>query len=263
MTFFPATSTYPSILGDLYSAALNAPVFDWEASPAMTELEIIAMDWLAKLLHLPSCYYSLSEGGGAIYGSASEAIATVMVAARDRYLTETTSHLSGAEKEIVLSHRRSRLVAIGSAMCHSSTQKAAMIAGTKYRSVPVKSKDCFSMTGDGLGHMLEQCQQEGLEPFFLTVTLGTTTTCAVDRFDEVASILKAHPKIWTHVDATYAGAALVCEEYQYLTKYLSSFHSFNVNMHKWLLVSVPAGYVIPSSTPDNRTIYRGTTELYS
>src|SRR5207248_11312286 len=97
MAFFPASSTYPGILGELYSGAFTAAAFNWLCSPAITELETIVLDWLAKLLDLPACYFSSGEGGGVIQGSASEAIVTVMVAARDRYLKETTAHLEGAE----------------------------------------------------------------------------------------------------------------------------------------------------------------------
>lgn len=72
------------MLGELYSAAFTAPAFNWVCSPAVTELETIVLDWLAQLLHLPSCFLSEGEGGGVIQGSASEAIVTVMVAARER-----------------------------------------------------------------------------------------------------------------------------------------------------------------------------------
>ena len=242
MAFFPAPSTYPGMLGELYSAALTAPAFNWECSPAVTELEIIVLDWLAKLLHLPSCYLSSSAGGAVIHASASDAIATVMIAARDRYLDETTSHLEGEKREVAISYKRGRLVAVGSEMSHSSTQKAALVAGTKYRSVPVRSEDRFSMTGDGLRDTIECCKREGLEPFYLTVTLGTTTTCAVDRFHEVAQVLKAYSNIWTHVDAAYAGTALVCEEYEHLAEYFEAFDSFDVNMSKWLLVNLDSRY---------------------
>ena len=99
------------------------------------------------------------------------------------------------------------------------------------------------MTGDGLRDTIEQCQRNGLEPFYLTVTLGTTSTCAVDKFDEVGQALKDHPRIWTHVDAAFAGAPLICEEYKYLAERFEAFDSFVMNMSKWLLVNLDARYV--------------------
>ncbi|KAI9848597.1 MAG: hypothetical protein M1837_007266 [Sclerophora amabilis] len=240
MAFFPGSSTYPSILGELYSAAFTAPAFNWICSPAITELETVVLDWLAQMMNLPACYLSTNEGGGVIQGSASEAIASSMVAARDRYLRESNAHLHGEEREKAVAEMRSRLVALGSDMSHSSTQKAALIAGTKYRSVPTKAEDEFSMRGPVFRETLEQCRRDGLEPFYVTATLGTTATCAIDDFEGIAEVLKDYPLIWTHVDAAYAGAALICEEYQYLTKHFESFDSFDINMHKWLLTNFDA-----------------------
>ena len=242
MAYFPAPTTYPSMLGELYSSALAVSAFNWECAPAVTELEIVVMDWLAKILNLPSCFLSSSTGGGVIQGTTSEAIVAIMVAARERYLHETTAHLYGLEKETAMAHRRLRMVALGSEASHSCTQKAAMIIGVRYRSVPVHIEDGFSMTGDMLSYTLEQCQEEGLEPFYLTATLGTTATCAVDRLDEIAQVLRGRP-VWVHVDAAYAGAALVCEEYQFLTEPMGSFDSFSMSMSKWLLTNIDAVYV--------------------
>lgn len=251
MAFFPANATYPSLLGELYSAAFTAPAFNWLCSPACTELETIVLDWMCNALHLPSSYLSTSPtgGGGVIQGSASEAIVTAMIAARERYVKEHMRSLNEDccpringedEREWRL---RSRLVALGSEMSHSSTQKATMIAGVKYRSISVRAADEFALTGRGLKKALEEFTAEGLEPFYLTVTLGTTATCAVDQFQEIAKVKKVYPNLWIHVDAAYAGAVLLLDEYQGLTKGLQMFDSFDVNMHKWLLTNFDARFV--------------------
>ncbi|KAH8667638.1 pyridoxal phosphate-dependent transferase [Tricladium varicosporioides] len=246
MAFFPASSSFPGMLGELYSAAFTAPAFNWICSPAVTELETVVLDWLAKLLNLPECYLSTTHGGGVIHGSASEAIVTVVVAARDKYLRETTSHLSGVELEDAIAHKRSKMVALGSESSHSSTQKAAQIAGVRYRSIPAPKENGYALNGAALEEVLKECKAQGLEPFYLTTTLGTTATCAVDDFAAITSTLAQYAppnvpgEIWVHVDAAYAGAALVCPEYQHLTASFEHFHSFNMNMHKWLLTNFDA-----------------------
>lgn len=96
------------------------------------------------------------------------------------------------------------------------------------------------MTGPALEQTLWECRQAGLDPFFLTATLGTTGTCAVDRFDEIVQVLQYDPEIWVHVDAAYAGSALVCEEYQHLITKFEAFDSFSMTMSKWLLTSLDA-----------------------
>jgi aromatic-L-amino-acid decarboxylase len=302
MAFFPANATYPSMLGELYSAAFTAPAFNWICSPAVTELETIVLDWLARLIGLPPSYQSdvpsssssssasgsevhsvangdkASEGGGVIQGSASEAVVTVMVAAREKYLRETipSSHPDGAplsprELEDLYCERRARLVALGSDTSHSSTQKAAQIAGVRFRTIPTSSSassaasadaegdeaEKFNLTGSALAAELHRIEiEEGLEPFYVTATLGTTSTCAVDDMAGIAQTVSewrqgkrpdGTPRgpLWVHIDAAYAGAALICPELRPASltaegQVLNTFNSFNLNLHKWLLVSFDA-----------------------
>ena len=240
MAFFPASVTYPSILGELYSAAFTAPAFNWLCSPAVTELETIVLDWLARLFGLPACFLSDGEGGGVIQGSASETVVTVMIAARERYLNQACGALVGEAREEKKTLIRGRLVALSSEETHSGTAKAAQILGVRHRSIETSMKDNLALTGQRLRLALDECQRDNLEPFFLTTTLGTTSTCATDRFEEIKDVTRSHPELWIHVDAAYAGAALVCEEYQHLAKPFDAFDSFNMNMHKWLLTNFDA-----------------------
>jgi aromatic-L-amino-acid/L-tryptophan decarboxylase len=248
MAFFPALVTYPSLLGEMYSAAFTAPAFNWLCSPACTELETIVMDWVAKALALPNCFLSASPrgGGGVIHGSASEAIVTVMVAARERYLrlkADAEDLQEGTlERDDRIAFLRGRMVALSSDQAHSSTQKGALIAGTRYRSIPTSICEDLSLTAPRLEEALQQCHADGLEPYYLTLSLGTTSTCAVDDFASIATLRSQYPNLWIHIDAAYAGAALILPEYQ--TQYSTSIgavaDSFNFNMHKWLLVNFDA-----------------------
>ncbi|KAH6856676.1 pyridoxal phosphate-dependent transferase [Chaetomium sp. MPI-CAGE-AT-0009] len=255
--FFPCASSYPSILGELYSAALTTAAFNWICSPAVTELETIVLDWLAKSLGLPDCFLSAgpTRGGGVIQGSASEAVLTAMVAARDKYLRETlpeagaaAAGMTEAEREERLMRKRSRMVALATTLTHSSAKKAALILGCRFRAVRVRAEDGYALTREGLAAELAECRAQGLEPFFLAATLGTTDVCSVDDFEGISAAVAAHVppgapgEVWVHVDAAYAGAALVCPEVQESTRIglVSRFHSFDMNMHKWLLVNFDA-----------------------
>lgn len=279
LAFFPCPSSYPSLLGELYSAAFTGACFNWICSPAVTELETIVLDWLAQILGLPTTYLSTgpTRGGGVIQGTASEAVLTMMVAARDKYLSETlpdaASLASEDEYEDLLMRKRARLVALGSAACHSSTKKAAKILGVRYVAVPAGADTEFAMTGSALAETLAACKAKGWEPFFLTAALGTTDTCAVDDMGGIVDALGAWSRdfplaaatavngekaseeseapvrkkgeIWVHVDAAYAGAALVTPEAQEAVgvEHMRHFYSFNVNMHKWLLTNFDASCV--------------------
>ncbi|KAJ6780820.1 hypothetical protein PWT90_00507 [Aphanocladium album] len=281
MAFFACTASHPANIAEMWSNAFNGAHFNWICSPAVTELETVVMDWLAKALALPECYLSggPTHGGGVLHGSASEAILTVMVAARDRYLAQVTAHLpeGGEDKEEAMWRHRSRMVALGSAGAHSSTKKAAQVIGVRFDTVPVDEASGFAMTGEALREKLAQLRARGLEPFYLTATMGTTDVCAVDDFAGIAATLAADNKaravngthgttngttngdaaavaapgeVWVHVDAAFAGSALVCEEHQHLTPPLAHFHSFNFNPHKWLLTTFDCSAVWVRSRAD-------------
>jgi aromatic-L-amino-acid decarboxylase len=240
MAFFPCNSSFPAMLGDMYSGAFNAAAFNWICSPAVTELETVMMDWVCKLIALPDCYLSSSEngGGGIIQGTASEVVVTAVVAARERLIRRRLADMpEGEEKMDKAAEMRGKLVALGSEHAHSSTQKAAMIAGTRFRTVPAPKETNYSVTADALRTTIEECKAKGIEPFYFTATLGSTGTCAVDDLAGIAELAKQYPDIWIHVDAAYAGSALVCPEYQHLSAPMASFDSFNFNLHKWLLVN--------------------------
>jgi len=243
MAFFPASSTYPGILGEMWSAALTAPAFNWICSPVVTELETVVLDWLAQILGLPDAFLSKGEGGGVIQGSASEAIVTVMVAARERYVRRQLDREGVTDAEEIEDRScdlRGKLVALGSEQAHSSTKKAAIIAGTRYRSIATERSDEYALTGKHLRAKIEELEAKGLQPYYLTVSIGTTNTCAVDDFASIAAVAKDYPDIWIHCDAAYAGAALVLPEYHNLSKQMAFVDSFDMNMHKWLLTNFDA-----------------------
>ena len=84
--YFKPHSSYPAVLGETLCAGLNVMGFDWIASPACTELEVVTLDWLAKILHLPQCFLSSDSGpgGGVIQGSAGESATVALTAAIER-----------------------------------------------------------------------------------------------------------------------------------------------------------------------------------
>jgi histidine decarboxylase len=67
--YFPALTSFPSMLGDMVADAINCIGFTWAASPAATELEALVMDWLVKCLDLPEKFLSSNHdsfGGGVL-----------------------------------------------------------------------------------------------------------------------------------------------------------------------------------------------------
>lgn len=228
---YPANSSFPSILAGMYSDMFNVIGFNWSSSPACTELEPIVLDWMAKLIGLDPKFYSNGKGGGVIQASASEATLVTLLAARHRILEEYKE--KGANEEELRSIS-TRLVAYGSDQTHSCLKKAAKITNTLDRALPTDHN--FSLRGVTVKQAIEKDIANGLIPFYVVGTIGTTDSAAIDKLTEIANAIKG-TKIWLHVDAAYAGAALVCPEFKYLLKGINRADSFDFNMHKWLLAN--------------------------
>ena len=253
MAFFPATTSYPSMLGEMWSAALSSPAFNWICSPVVTELETVVMDWFAQIISLPETFLSKGEGGGVIQLSASDAIATMMVAARERFVRrqiEREGRTDPDEVEDRSCEIRGKLVALGTDQAHSSTKKGAIVVGTRFRSIPTHHSSGYALQAHDLRAKINELKGKGLDPYYLTVTIGTTNTCAIDDFAAIAQIAKENPDIWIHCDAAYAGSALVLPEYQHISAQMSFVDSFNMNMHKWLNVNFDASMLYVQKRKD-------------
>jgi aromatic-L-amino-acid decarboxylase len=60
--YFPANTSFPSLLAEMLSSALGAQCMKWETSPAATELEEAVMIWLRKMTGLPSNFEGVIQG---------------------------------------------------------------------------------------------------------------------------------------------------------------------------------------------------------
>jgi len=230
--YFPTANSYPAICADILSDAIACLGFSWIASPACTELEVIMMDWLAKMLKLPQFYLAESNGlgGGIIQGTASEAALVTMLAAKNKKVSEMLESKPGLEVDFI----KSKLVIYCSEQAHSSIERDALLASVICRKLPVDEN--YSLRGNTLSKAIEKDIEDGFIPFFVCGTLGTTSVCSYDNLMELGPICNEQ-KIWFHVDAAYAGSAFICPEFQHYLDGVEFTDSFNFNPHKWLLVT--------------------------
>jgi aromatic-L-amino-acid decarboxylase len=222
--YFPANTSYPSILGDLAAAGLAVNGMSWATSPACTEVETLVLDWMVELLGLPDRFRSDGAGGGVIQGSASEATLCAMLAARQR-ATAGEVNTAGVPDD---------LVAYASAQAHSSIEKGVRVAGIgtdRLRVIP--HDDDFAMRADALAVAIAEDKAAGLRPFFVCATAGTTSTTAFDPLPEVAAICRREA-LWLHVDAAHAGIAALCPELRWVNAGLDQADSYCTNPHKWM-----------------------------
>ena len=230
--FFSANSSFPAILGDLLSSGLGVQGMMWVTSPACTELEVVVMDWLGKMCGLPKEFLCSESktGGGVIQGTASEVMLVNLVAARNRSIKRL-----GLTDD---ANAGSKLVVYISNQTHSGAKKATMIAGIHPSNIRVLETDPKTLALDPatLEKAIAADEAAGLIPCYFVSTIGTTSTTAYDPLGPLGKICTAH-HVWMHVDAAYAGAALVCPEYRHFIDGLEFADSFNFNPHKWLLVN--------------------------
>ncbi|PSN56849.1 Tyrosine decarboxylase [Blattella germanica] len=232
--YFPSGNSYPSILGDMLSDAIGCIGFSWAASPVCTELETVVLDWFGKAIGLPDDFIASSEGskgGGVIQSSASECILVSMLAAR----TQAIQNLKKENPDMEDSAFLPRLVAYCSEEAHSCVEKAAMICLVKLRILEPDEKCC--LRGLTLQEAMEEDVAQGLVPFFVSTTLGSTSCCSFDNLLEIGPVCKRFPAVWLHVDGAYAGNAMICPENKYLMAGIHYADSFNTNPNKWLLVN--------------------------
>ncbi|XP_045876603.1 aromatic-L-amino-acid decarboxylase isoform X2 [Meles meles] len=219
--------TFEDILNDVEKIIMPGA-----ASPACTELETVMMDWLGKMLKLPEAFLAgqVGEGGGVIQGSASEATLMALLAAR----TKVVRRLQAASPGLTQGAIMEKLVAYSSDQAHSSVERAGLIGGVKLKAIPSDGK--FAMRASALQEVLERDKAEGLIPFFVVATLGTTSCCSFDNLLEVGPICNKED-MWLHIDAAYAGSSFICPEFRHLLNGVEFADSFNFNPHKWLLVN--------------------------
>ncbi|KAM0892002.1 hypothetical protein ACQ4PT_026032 [Festuca glaucescens] len=224
---FPASSSTAGALGEALIAGINVVPFTWAASPAAAELEMVVVDWLGKAIHLPDSLLFAGGGGGTLLGTTCEAILCALVAARDRKLAEVGWGRIGD------------LVVYCSDQTHFSFRKAARIAGIQRghcREIPTSLEDMFALSPGALEAAMQADVDAGLVPLFLCATVGTTQTTAVDPLRGLCAVAATHG-LWVHVDAAYAGSALVCPEFCHVVDGVEAVDSFSMNAHKWLLVN--------------------------
>jgi len=218
--YFPANTSGPAILGDLVSSGLGQQGMLWATSPATTELEMVVVDWLADLLGLPQSWKTTGPGGGVIQMSASDSTHTALVAARHRKQGEAAPN---------------DMVAYTSAQAHSSIEKGANIAG--YGHVRLIDVDAvFAMDLKALDVAIATDRAAGLTPTFVGSAVGTTGTTAVDPVQEIGEIARREG-MWHHVDAAYAGTAMICEEFRHYQDGLELVDSYTFNPHKWMFTN--------------------------
>ena len=211
-SFVPGPSNYISAMADSLTAGFNIFSGGWQASPAAAQMEIVAMNWLLKMFGFPQ-----KKGGGIFTSGGSMANLTALVTART----------------VKCGDDFSKAVIYLSDQAHSSNIKAIRVLGfskEQIRIIPTDSEFKFSL--NKLKNAIAKDRLEGLQPFCLIATAGTTNTGTVDPLSDIAKICKKED-IWFHIDGAYGGFAILSEDGKQLLKGIGKADSLTIDPHKW------------------------------
>ncbi len=219
--YFPSNGDLSSVLGDYVSTGLGVLGLAWQSSPALTEVEEVATDWLRQMLGLSPAW------SGVIQDTASTSTLLALLCAREKSSGYSLAR-GGLQGEAA------PLVVYVSAHSHSSVEKAALLAGFGRDNVRVVPHDeRWALRPDALDAAVTADRAAGRVPCAVVATTGTTTATAVDPVAPIAAIAKRHG-LWLHVDAAMAGSGMILPECRWMWEGIEGAHSIVVNPHKWL-----------------------------
>lgn len=219
--YFAANAAPASVVAEYLVKAMAAVCFLWQTSPAATELETKMIDWLRQAFGLPEGFK------GCIQDTASTATLAAVLVMRERALdfTGNTAGLSGAP----------RLRIYCSPEAHSSIDRAIWFSGIGADNlvrIPIKGP-LRGADPDALRELIRADIAAGMKPAGIIGNVGATGVGATDPIGALAAIAREFD-LYLHVDAAWAGAAMICPEFREFWTGIEGADSIVINPHKWL-----------------------------
>jgi len=215
------------VAGEWLAAAFNPQLASWTSSPFAIAVEQHLIRWWASRFGLPGATEGTFTSGGA------EANHTAMLTALTQqfpsYSKLGTRELSGHPTLYV------------SKEAHHSFLKAARLCGLgtdSVREIAVDAEQKLRVAD--LTQAIQSDRKQGHLPFFIGATAGTTGHGAIDPLDAIATVARAE-KVWFHVDAAWAGPAVLVPELKPLLEGIHRADSVTLDTHKWLNLPMTAG----------------------
>jgi aromatic-L-amino-acid decarboxylase len=218
--YFPSNASVASIIAEQLVNTVAAQCMLWQTSPAATEIEQVMVQWLRSALGLPEHFT------GTIHDAATTATLSAVLTMRELALGH-----NGLQEGLF---QQNPLRIYASAQTHSSIDKAVRISGIGQKNlIKIETNDNFAMRADLLERAILTDIANNLKPAGIIICIGGTS---IGAFDDVKSIIKIAKKyrLYTHVDAAWAGSAMICPEYRALWNGIEDADSIVFNPHKWL-----------------------------
>ncbi len=218
--YFPANAAPASMLAEQLANAMACNALIWQTSPAATEIEQVMIGWLRQAVGLPEDFT------GTIHDSATTATLSAVLTMREQALgyQGLVAGLAGGPV----------LRFYASAETHSSVDKAVRVAGIGQDNLVKVALDAsLSMDPGALAAAIAADAAAGLRPAGVILCAGGTSVGAFDRIGDCIAVAKA-AGLPVHVDAAWAGSAMICPEFRSLWAGIEGADSIVLNPHKWL-----------------------------
>ncbi len=218
--YFPANASPASMLAEQLANAIAAQGMLWQTAPAATEIEGVMVGWLRDALGLASHFT------GTIHDSATTATFAAVLTMRERATgwAGNAQGLTGTPQ----------LRVYASAETHSSVDKAVRMAGIGQENlVKVPTDTTLAMDPAALDAAIAGDLAAGYRPAGVVLCVGGTSVGGTDRIAECITVAKAHG-LPVHVDAAWAGSAMICSEFRHFWEGIDGADSIVFNPHKWL-----------------------------
>jgi aromatic-L-amino-acid decarboxylase len=219
--YFPANAAPASVIAEYLVAAMAPQCMLWQTSPAATELETRVLDWLRQALGLPDGF------AGVIQDSASTATLAAVLTMREQAL-----QWQGIARGLA-NHPSVRIYA--SDQAHSSIDRAIWIAGIGQENLvriptigPLRSMDATALEA-----AIQHDRAAGYLPAGIVACIGGTSVGASDDLHAVGDVAMRQ-RVTLHVDAAWAGSAMICPEFRHYWAGIEKADSIVFNPHKWL-----------------------------
>ncbi|MFY9466641.1 MAG: pyridoxal-dependent decarboxylase [Lentibacter algarum] len=219
--YFPSNASPAAVLADFFTTVMAPQCMLWQTSPAATEMETRMMDWLRDALGLPQAFH------GVIQDSASGATLAAVLTMREKAL-----NWAGNQKGLT---GQARLRIYASEEVHTSVDRAIWIAGIGQENLvripthgPMRAMDPAKLDA-----AIKADLAAGFLPAGVIACTGGTGTGACDDISAVCDVAATH-ELYTHVDAAWAGSAMLCEEFRSLWTGVEKADSVVLNPHKWM-----------------------------
>jgi aromatic-L-amino-acid decarboxylase len=222
LAFIPGGGLYAAALADFLACGLNRFVNVWNAAPGFAQIEWTVIRWLDDLFGYPA------GSGGILTSGGSMANLSAIVTARRALLGED---FQGGTLYL-------------SAQTHASVAKAAVLAGFAQaciRTVPTSSD--LALDVETLRDMVQKDRADGLRPFLVVASAGTTNTGKVDPLADIGALAREE-RMWLHVDGAYGGFFQLTKRGRALFRAIDTADSITLDPHKGMFLPYGTGCLL-------------------